>query len=149
MTASMLYYPVQSQYGIYAVAREIAVLLEPDDTLRDGAYARPVTFVPGRSYVWPRRDTFVVDDMNPTWRETFELRCAYAVAAPHEIDVRDPLVTSALEAHAEAYISVIRHTLSGQTFDSVWITAVDYEMLVTLEARGFYMDLAGYRRRTD
>lgn len=135
--------------GIYAVCREVAAMLEPDETRRDVTYARPVTYVPGRFYLWPLRDAYAVDDMKPTWREEFTLRCALAENASHEIDVRDAHVTAVLESWVEAIAKAVRDTLSGVTFQSLRITAIDYETLVTLESRGFFMDLAGYRRRDD
>ncbi len=149
MTAWPVSEPVAPTQGVYAVAREVAALLEPDETMRDSAYARPTTYAPGRLYVWPRREEYVVADMNPTYREDFTLRVALAAQAAHEVDVRDPAVTMLLEAWSDQLIRIVREHPSGATFDDLRPAAVDYESLVSLDVRGFYLDLAGYRLRSD
>jgi hypothetical protein len=134
--------------SVLAIVDEIAALLETDSTKRDGSAARPVDYLPDMLYIWPPTETFqrAGMDFGAEDQRDFRIRIAWATDAAGEVasELRTRVVTDTIHAKAEAYEAVVRGARAGVNYNWVEVSQVDYESLVTLTARGFYMDLSGY-----
>lgn len=136
---------------VLAVCDSVAYLLEPDPTLRDDAHAKPPEVLPGRLYVWPRREMFASVDLGWTpGEERFWLRVAWAVSAEPELAAqrRDRRTSEQLHTRGDAMAVLVSTTPSdGATREHLRVLDIDYESLLTQSVRGFYMDLYGYQYR--
>lgn len=133
---------------ITTIADKVAELLEADATLRDDNRAEPALFESDRLYVWCPSESFEVIGQEMEQRD-FLLRAAWVIESD-EVELRIRATSDAIATKAEAYRAAVA-SQRAQTpwYEGLHVEGVDYESLAAIDARGFLMDLTGYRIEDD
>ena len=132
-----------------AIGRELARLLEPDETLRSEVHNRePVAYDPDMLYLWVRRSTYSDSDTGSSDRHNFE--CVVDWLVPQTVvDDFDPDVSALVDDKAAGIVAMVRATRSHRVAATVYwewlqVDEIDYTSPTTTDARGLRVTLSGY-----
>ena len=129
---------------------ELAAYLEPDETHRDDARARPAGYQSDTLYLWPAREAYERSgtiDANDAYtdRVDFLLQFAWAADRNGEGEARDRDVSDTIAARLTAYTTALRAHPTGSTYGHIRLAAVDHEGIHSVDVRGFMATLEGWR----
>jgi hypothetical protein len=132
------------------IAREVAKLLEPDETLRSEVHNRePVVYEPELLYVWVRSSTYSESDTGTSDRHNISLGAAWLTPSARvddfEVDVSE-LIDDKVATIVDTVRSTRAYRSAGGTTYWEWLQVdeVDYTAPTTNDARGVDITLSGY-----
>jgi hypothetical protein len=133
---------------ITEIADQVAQLLEPDPLLRDDGRAEPTVFEADLLYVWAPSETFEPIGQECEQRD-FLLRAAWVIETD-DTELRSRETSDAIATKSEAYrAAVASQRALTPWYEGLHVEGVDHETLSAIDARGFLMDLTGYRIEDD